>query len=145
MNKSLKYYFIIMNVLYTTALVLSFTSWFKPVCLETRLYPVLFTFLTTLYLVNFLYSTYITRKHFFLKEVNLKAANTLGKGKKDQEVREALIKEKLGTDECSIMLFKEQMSKYDKYSLLVCIWNIGIQVMAYVVKHDDTFLGCNDN
>lgn len=43
------------------------------------------------------------------------------------------------------MLFKEKMKKYDKYSLLVTIWNIGIQVMAYLVKHDNTFLGCHDN
>lgn len=34
------------------------------------------------------------------------------------------------------------MKGYAHYTMLVSLWDVGIQVLAYVVQHDVAFLGC---
>lgn len=39
-------------------------------------------------------------------------------------------------------LFQAQMKTYAHYTMLVCIWQIGIQVLGATVQHNKEFLGC---
>lgn len=48
-------------------------------------------------------------------------------------------------ESCELAVFREKLSKYNKYTTLVCIWQCGIQALAFFSAEDDGFMGCHDS
>lgn len=60
-------FFIIMNILYFTAVGLIFVPAFGPMCTASKLYPFIFTYVESLLVLNGLYHHYLHYKKYWLK------------------------------------------------------------------------------
>lgn len=148
LKKRTNCYFYTMNILYLLNLVLACFSYFGPFCTQQNLYPKCMSIACALYVINYMYHYYLHKNNYFLQWKGLKILNEKQDPKLNNQtplvqiepepIETVILKQKM-------KLYKEQMKVYSHYSFLVSIWGIGIQVLAYVSKHDGGFLGCMES
>jgi hypothetical protein len=128
-----------MNAIYILNGGLAFFRWYGPFCTDRKLYPPCMTVAAILYLVNAGYHRYLHNNHYFLEWKEMP-----DKDDKESSFDVSCI---YGEEQLDYFrkLFRAQCEAYSKYTLRVSVWNICIQIMAYVVTHNIDFLGCMEN